>query len=72
MTVRNEQVFQEIMVKNRRLKRRAEDQCGVWSMIYNEGFEVRVRGVKLLLFNQYYKENNRWMSNCAKTLLGWY
>lgn len=73
VSIRNEQVFQEVMVKNRRLlKRRGDEQCGVWSMIYNEGFEVRVKGVKLLLFNLYYRENDRWMSNCAKTILGWY
>lgn len=59
------------MTRNRRLKKRQEE-CAVWSMIYNEGFEVRVKGVKLLLFNYYYKEGGRWMSNCAKTLLGWY
>jgi hypothetical protein len=44
-------------------------------MIYNEGFEVRYKGVHFLLFNQYYKDPHnpsQYLSNCAQTLLGWW
>ncbi len=44
-------------------------------MIYNEGFEVRVDSLRMLLFNKYFKDDsnpNNYLSNCAKTLVGWY
>ena len=44
----------------------------MWSMVYNEGFEIRIEKMKILLFNKYFKKDDKFMSNCGKTLIGWY
>jgi hypothetical protein len=44
-------------------------------MIYNEGFEIRIKSLRILLFNKYFKDEKNpanYLSNCAKTLIGWY
>ena len=47
----------------------------MWTMIYNEGFEIRIKSLRILLFNKYFKDEKNpanYLSNCAKTLIGWY
>ena len=41
-------------------------------MIYNEGFEMRINKHRFFNFNNYFRENGEYKSNCAKTLIGWY
>ena len=44
-----------------------------WTMVYDEGFEIRFRGVKMFTFSSYYPiSNGKYESNCAKTCVGWY
>jgi len=42
-----------------------------WTMIYDEGFEVSLHNLKLFHFNHYEKPNGKFVTNCAKTLMGW-
>lgn len=41
-------------------------------MIYNEGFEIIINKHRLFLFNKYFKENDKFKSDCSQTLVGWY
>jgi len=42
-------------------------------MVYNEGFEIRYKGITILLFNDYYRvKDSKFRCNCGKTLVGWY
>jgi hypothetical protein len=41
-------------------------------MVYNEGFEIRFRNIIIFVFNEYMKKEEKWLSNCGKTILGWY
>ena len=45
-----------------------------WSMVYDEGFEIRLGPVKIFFFSMYFKNKNdkKFLSNCARTLIGWY
>jgi len=49
-----------------------------WTMIYDEGFELRYNGHRIFVFSEYYlnpnknDRNSKHLSNCAKTLVGWY
>jgi len=40
-------------------------------MIYDEGFEVKIGDLQLFHFSHYKKENGKFVTNCALTLLGW-
>lgn len=51
---------------------RKEKNGNGWTMIYDEGFELKIEGIKVLVFNQYFKQNGKWKSNCSNTLVGWY
>ncbi len=43
-----------------------------WTMVYNEGMEIRIEKMKILVFNKYFKDGEKFKSNCGKTLIGWY
>jgi cathepsin C len=45
---------------------------GTWTMIYDEGFEVRVKGQKFFAYNKYKKFADHDESYCDKTFPGWY
>lgn len=43
-----------------------------WTMIYDEGYELKIENIKVLVFNQYFKSSGKWKSNCSNTLVGWF
>ena len=43
-----------------------------WTMVYDEGFEIRYRNMNMFTFSSYFPVNSRYKSNCAKTCVGWY
>lgn len=43
-----------------------------WTMVYDEGFEVRFKGLKLFTFSYYYPFKGRYRSDCSKTCVGWF
>jgi len=45
---------------------------GTWTMIYDEGFEVRIDGKKFFAFSKYKKEGYKAKSICHETFPGWY
>jgi cathepsin C len=46
---------------------------GDWTMIYDEGFEVHLKGVKYMAFSKYVSDGSYdYKSECSKTLVGWY
>jgi len=46
---------------------------GTWTMIYDEGFEIQLKGVKYFAFSSYeFDEKMLSVSHCDKTLVGWY
>ena len=53
-----------------------KNEKGSWSMIYDEGFEIKLKGVKYFAFSAYEIKNstaaNNAVSICDKTLVGWY
>jgi cathepsin C len=53
------------------MKKNNEDD-NIWSMVYNEGFEIRYKKIVLFVFNEYFKKDEKWYSNCGKSLIGWY
>lgn len=53
-----------------------KDQKGYWTMVYDEGFEVRIEGLRFFAFSRFdlthengVKKN---ISHCGETLRGWY
>jgi len=56
--------------------RTPKDANGTFTMIYDEGFEVRVEGMVFFAFSRFdlYTENGaqKNVSNCGETLRGWY
>ena len=41
--------------------------------VYNEGFEIKLQNnISLLVFNKYFFKDGEFLSNCAKTIVGWY
>ncbi|KAL7645551.1 UNVERIFIED_CONTAM: hypothetical protein RMT77_003937 [Armadillidium vulgare] len=44
---------------------------GSWTMIYNQGFEVRVSGRSYFVFSYYNGTNEETVSYCDRTLIGW-
>jgi len=45
---------------------------GTWTMIYDEGFEVRVASHKFFAFSKYGQSGYNTKSECHKTFPGWY
>lgn len=62
--LRVELLFPDIVMDN-------EGNKGFWTMIYNQGFEVVVNGVKYFAFSKYEKSSTKSISYCNKTLPGW-
>ncbi|XP_042225516.1 dipeptidyl peptidase 1-like isoform X2 [Homarus americanus] len=44
---------------------------GTWTMIYNQGFEIKVSGRSYFAFSLYEKSGEQVVSYCDKTLTGW-
>jgi len=44
---------------------------GTWTMIYNQGFEIKVAGRSYFAFSMYQKTGTKVVSYCGKTLSGW-
>ena len=43
-----------------------------WTMIYDEGFEIRHNGVRYFSFSEYVQTGSGFKSKCSETLVGWY
>merc|ERR1719487_1564977 len=58
--------------------RTAKDSSGMFTMIYDEGFEVRVEGLRFFAFSAFDKNNGDTpakkanASHCGRTARGWY
>jgi len=57
----------------------ARDSRGLWTMIYDEGFEVRVGGLNFFAFSNFtfehddaHKKLSHNVSHCGDTMVGWY
>jgi len=48
------------------------DGDGNWTMIYDEGFEVRVDGLVFFAFSYYDLEGTKNTTDCSRTVRGWY
>jgi cathepsin C len=51
---------------------KGESGDGNWTMIYDEGFEVRVDGMVFFSFSYYDLVGTKNTTNCARTVRGWY
>jgi len=51
-----------------------KEETGTWTMIYDEGFEVRIAGTKFFAFSKFSKDDSLGTeySHCGKTFPGWY
>lgn len=61
------------LVNNMNYKTRFYDD--LWTMIYDEGFEINYQHQRIFLYNQYYadpKNATNILSNCSSTIVGWY
>lgn len=50
-------------------------ESAAWTMVYDEGFEVRVKDLRLFAFQYYFphhNKTNKFKSNCSRTCVGWY
>lgn len=48
---------------------------GNWTMVYDEGFEMHIGTLHFFTFSEYHpdeKDSKKYVSNCGKTLVGWY
>mmetsp|Transcript_1111 Transcript_1111/g.2729 ORF Transcript_1111/g.2729 Transcript_1111/m.2729 type:complete len:576 (+) Transcript_1111:99-1826(+) len=54
----------------------ATDSAGQWTMIYDEGFEVKIAGLDFLAFSNFTFEGvgalRHNVSHCGETMVGWY
>jgi cathepsin C len=62
------------LTKHNRVHDEAEPHKeGTWTMVYDEGFEIRLKGITYFAFNKYDKqESGQYESHCGETLVGWY
>eukprot|EP00794_Sanderia_malayensis_P005978 gene5978-6674_t len=44
---------------------------GKWTMIYNQGFEIRLQGKRYFAFSRWRKEGSKTISMCSATFNGW-
>jgi len=51
---------------------KGQEVKGTWTMIYDEGFEVRIDGKKFFAFSKYEKQAFGAKSICHQTFPGWY
>ena len=54
---------------------RKTPDSAAWTMVYDEGFEVRVKNLRLFAFQYYFphvNKTNKYSSNCSRTCVGWY
>jgi len=49
-----------------------KDHTGTWTMIYDEGFEVRIAGTKFFAFSKYSSDDDTEYSHCGETFPGWF
>lgn len=45
---------------------------GEWTMVYDEGFEIRHKNTKYFAFSKYDPQPGGAVSYCDQTLIGWY
>jgi cathepsin C len=51
---------------------KGKEHKGTWTMIYDEGFEVRIKGHKFFAYSMYQEKDGKDVSYCDKTHPGWY
>mmetsp|Transcript_62320 Transcript_62320/g.135307 ORF Transcript_62320/g.135307 Transcript_62320/m.135307 type:complete len:554 (-) Transcript_62320:86-1747(-) len=68
-----------VSLKEPNLAATARDPQGTWTMIYDEGFEVRVGGLNFFSFSNFTFQQNASdpaqkhnVSHCGNTMVGWY
>eukprot|EP00743_Colponemidia_sp_Colp-15_P000359 GILK01000413.1.p1 GENE.GILK01000413.1~~GILK01000413.1.p1 ORF type:complete len:589 (+),score=120.79 GILK01000413.1:68-1768(+) len=44
----------------------------LWTMVYDEGFEVQTDKMKMFAFSKYEHSEGKTISHCGETLVGWY
>jgi cathepsin C len=50
----------------------SNEKHSMWTMVYDEGFEVKYRNVKYFAFNKFTHHRGDYRSYCGETLVGWY
>jgi len=53
------------------MKKDGKEVKGTWTMMYDEGFEVRIDNKKFFAFSKYVKKNGQTSSVCHETFPGW-
>jgi len=55
-----------------KVKDDAQRQNGLWTMIYDEGWEVRFGQERYFAFSRFDWVNNQNVTSCGETMVGWY
>eukprot|EP00747_Dinoflagellata_sp_TGD_P162112 gnl/TRDRNA2_/TRDRNA2_179347_c0_seq1.p1 gnl/TRDRNA2_/TRDRNA2_179347_c0~~gnl/TRDRNA2_/TRDRNA2_179347_c0_seq1.p1 ORF type:complete len:561 (+),score=143.85 gnl/TRDRNA2_/TRDRNA2_179347_c0_seq1:179-1861(+) len=63
-----------VELKNPNIAMTARDSKGLWTMVYDEGFEVKVNDLEFFAFSNFTFDgpNRHNTSHCGETMVGWY
>ncbi|CAD8121597.1 unnamed protein product [Paramecium sonneborni] len=53
-------------------KVKSSSKSGEWTMVYDEGFEIKLGNMKYFAFSKYEPKGREGVSYCDQTLVGWY